>query len=167
VIKLIVAASGLANGVFLWALLAAASSLVSDEIRGWLERLPGAILRMAAMRLDPTCRIAVYRDEWLPDLLFITRADSGRPITRLLKATCYSLGHLWSARRQARHLRRAQQHELAAAESAAESLQGELHFYVEKANLRTTGKFDLDDEALGHWNMPRHLYVRNPARARL
>jgi hypothetical protein len=119
VTNLIAAVAGFGFVVLVWALLAVASDLVSEEIRGWFEIMPWAILRMAAMRLDPSERLAIYRDEWLPDLLFITRDADGRPITRLLKATGYSLGHFWSARRQARHIRRAQQRELAAAEAAA------------------------------------------------
>jgi hypothetical protein len=108
----------LAGGLVTATLAHAWLELASDEIRGWLEVIPGAILRAAAMRLPADQRLEVYRAEWLPDLLYITRRAEGRPITRFLVGTRFSLGHLRSARRQARDLRRAQRRELAAAESS-------------------------------------------------
>lgn len=100
-------------------LVRARSDLVSEEIRGWLEIVPGAILRMAAMQLDLGQRLAIYREEWLPTSCFIARKAEGRPITRLLMGTKYSLGMLRSARREARDLRHAQRRELAVADPAA------------------------------------------------
>src|SRR5260370_28180887 len=49
---------------------------------------PYTTLFRSALRLDPSERLAIYRDEWLPDLLFIARdkrptdhtPDQGNPI---------------------------------------------------------------------------------------
>jgi hypothetical protein len=103
-------------------LLQAGSDLVSEEIRGWLEVVPGAILRMAAMHLPSGQRLEIYREVWLPDLLFITRKAEGRPITKFVTGTKYSLAMLRTARRQARDLRRAQRRELAVAAVAPQPL---------------------------------------------
>jgi hypothetical protein len=63
-------------GVFLFAGL---GDLVSEEIRGWLDLAPHAILRLAAARLDPKWREAVYEEDWLPELAYLLRGDeSGR-----------------------------------------------------------------------------------------
>lgn len=72
-------------------LLKAGSDLVSDELRGWLEVIPDAILRMAAMHLPCDQRLEIYREIWQPDLLFITRKAGRRPITKFLTSTRYSL----------------------------------------------------------------------------
>ena len=63
------------NG-FLWGVLslmvmflgAALGDLVSEEIRGWLDRVPRAVLKLAALRLDPADRETTYREVWGPDL---------------------------------------------------------------------------------------------------
>lgn len=89
--------------------------LIAEEIRGWVEFLPGAILQMAAMHLDSSQRISIYRDEWLPELLFITRRAEGRPITKFIEGTKFALGLLRAGRHVGRELRRAQRNELAAA----------------------------------------------------
>jgi hypothetical protein len=38
--------------------------LVSEEIRGWLDRVPHAVLRLATLRLDQADREATYREVW-------------------------------------------------------------------------------------------------------
>jgi hypothetical protein len=78
--------------------------LVNEEIRGWLDYLPRAILRLAARRLDPAGKIAIYEDEWLPELTYILRGAEARPISRLVIGTKFSVGLLIAAKRIARHL---------------------------------------------------------------
>lgn len=81
---------------------AALGDLVSEELRGWLELAPNAILRLAATLLDPTQRQTIYQDEWHPELCYILRGTESRPITRLIRGTTYATGLLISARRIAR-----------------------------------------------------------------
>jgi hypothetical protein len=96
---------------FLWAVVvlagmflsAALGDLVSEEIRGWLDKLPQAVLRLAAGRLDPAFRESIYQDEWLPELVYALRGDESRPITRLIRGTTFALGLLFAARRIARN----------------------------------------------------------------
>ena len=78
--------------------------MLTDEIRGWLNRLPGWLLRRAAKQLGPD-RQEIYEELWLPDLEFILHED--RPITLLVKATRMAAGLLMSTRREARVYRRA------------------------------------------------------------
>jgi hypothetical protein len=87
-------------GVFLFAAL---GDLISEEIRGWLDLAPRAILRLAAARLDPELREGIYQDEWLPELIYVLRGAESRPITRLIRGTTFALGLLFAARRIARH----------------------------------------------------------------
>lgn len=96
----------------LWAVLViigglgmtAAGDMVSEEVRDRLDCLPRAILRLAALRLDPAERKAIYDDEWLPELIEIIRGEEARPVTRLVVGTSFALGILVSARRIARDL---------------------------------------------------------------
>ena len=114
---------------FLWAVLVilggfgmtAAGDMVSEEVRDRLDRLPRAILRLAALRLDPADREDIYDDEWLPELIEILRGDEARPITRLLVGTSYAFGILARARRIARdlHLPAPEQAAAAIGESAS------------------------------------------------
>jgi hypothetical protein len=84
-------------------LLAALGDLVSEEVRGWLDLAPRAILRLAAARLDPGLQESVYQEEWLPELIYVLRGAESRPITRLLSGVRFALGLLFSARGIARH----------------------------------------------------------------
>jgi hypothetical protein len=86
--------------------LAALGDLISEEIRGWLDLVPRAILGLAATWLDPTQRETIYHDEWLPELAYILRGKESRPITRLITGTRYATGLLVAARRVARRLTR-------------------------------------------------------------
>jgi hypothetical protein len=90
----------LPRGAFL---LTALGDLVSKEIRGWLDLAPRAILRLAAARLDPELRKAMYEEEWLPELVYVLRGAESRPITRLIRGTNLALGLLLVARRIARY----------------------------------------------------------------
>lgn len=89
------AALGLA-GMFLFAAL---GDLVSEEIRGWLDLAPRAILRLAAARLGPELRESIYQEVWLPDLIYELRGAESRPITRLVRGTMFAIGLLLAARR--------------------------------------------------------------------
>jgi hypothetical protein len=84
-------------------LFAALGDLVSEEIRGWLDLVPRAILRLAAARLTSELREAAYQDEWLPELLYVLRGAESRPITRLIRGTSFALGFVFSARRIGRY----------------------------------------------------------------
>jgi two-component SAPR family response regulator len=85
----------------------AAGDMVSEEVRDRLDHLPQAILRLAARRLDLKQRVAVYEDEWLPELTYILKGDEARPVTRLYHGTRFALGILMSAHRTASYLRQA------------------------------------------------------------
>jgi hypothetical protein len=87
--------------------------LLADEIRGWVNRFPGWLLRQAAKQLGPDQQ-AIYDELWLPDLEYILHED--RPITRLVKAARMAAGLLVSTRREARAYRRAVVEETVTAE---------------------------------------------------
>ncbi|MBB2910247.1 hypothetical protein FHS43_001510 [Streptosporangium becharense] len=75
--------------------LAALQDLVSEEIRARLERLPFAILRLAARRLPEELHAEVYEKQWLPDLEFQLSGETGAgPITRLVAANRWALSML-------------------------------------------------------------------------
>jgi hypothetical protein len=80
-------------------LVIAFGDLVSEEVRGWLDLLPRGILRLAARRLAPETREAIYEEDWLPELIYALSGAESRPITRLVKGTYFSLGLFISARR--------------------------------------------------------------------
>ena len=86
--------------------MTAIGDMVSEEIRDRLDRLPYAILRLAARRPSPGQCITVYEDEWLPELTYILKGDEARPVTRPVHGTRYAIGILASTRRIARHLDR-------------------------------------------------------------
>lgn len=85
-------------------LMAVIAGLVKEEVRGWLELLPHAVLRLAGARLDDHQREAIYKDEWLPELAYILKGVEARPITRLILGVRFSFGILFSSRRIARTL---------------------------------------------------------------
>jgi Domain of unknown function (DUF4407) len=99
---------------YLWAVLGILGSLamtafgdmVSEEVRDRLDRVPHAILRLAARQLDADERVSVYKDEWLPELTYILKGDEARPITRLIIGINYAIGILVNTRRITRHLHR-------------------------------------------------------------
>ena len=86
--------------------MAALGDMVSEEVRDRLDRLPLAILRVAALRLDPSQRVTVYEDEWLPELAYILKGDEARPITRLISGTQFAVGILVKSNRITQHLHR-------------------------------------------------------------
>jgi hypothetical protein len=87
-------------GMFLFAAL---GDLVSEEIRGWLDMAPCAILHLAAARLAPELRESTYQEEWLPELIYVLRGAESRPITRLIRGTTFAVGLFLAARRIAQH----------------------------------------------------------------
>jgi hypothetical protein len=86
---------GILGGLLVMAL----GDLVSEEVRGWLDLLPCGILRLAARRLDPETREAIYEEDWLPELIYALRGAESRPITRVVKGVCFATGLFISARR--------------------------------------------------------------------
>jgi transcriptional regulator with XRE-family HTH domain len=84
--------------------LAAVGDLISEEFRDRLEYLPHAILRLAAHRLDPSKRVTVYVDEWIPELTYILKGDEARPVTRLYHGMRFAFGILVAVRRIDRDL---------------------------------------------------------------
>jgi hypothetical protein len=92
-------------GLFvLAALLATLSGLIGDEVRGWLELVPRAVLRLVAMRLPADQRAAIYNEEWLPELLTDMRKAEGRPITRLCFGIKYAADMVRAAGKVGREL---------------------------------------------------------------
>jgi hypothetical protein len=93
------------NG-FLWCVLslavmflsAALGDLISAEIRGWLNRVPDAVLKLATFRLDPADRETTYREVWGPDLDYYLRGDESRPITRLIRGMAFAVSLAWRVR---------------------------------------------------------------------
>jgi hypothetical protein len=83
-------------------IMTAVGDLISEEIRGWLDLAPRAILSLAATQLDPTQRETIYQDEWLPELRYALRGAESRPITRLIRGTTYATSLLIFARHIAR-----------------------------------------------------------------
>jgi len=75
-----------------------AGEMVSDEVRGWLDIAPRAILRLAGARLNREQRDRLYFEEWLPELRFIMQGTETRPITRAIRAIGFALGILLAAR---------------------------------------------------------------------
>jgi hypothetical protein len=72
--------------------------MASDEVRGWLDIAPRAILRLAGARLNREQRVRLYHEEWLPELQYILKEAETRPITRAVRATSFALGLLMAAR---------------------------------------------------------------------
>ncbi|WP_194921610.1 PP2C family protein-serine/threonine phosphatase [Catenulispora rubra] len=71
----------------------ALGELVSKEIRGRLDKVPAAILRLAGRRLGAAVRDGLL-DEWGAELHEILRGVEALPVTRLLVGTRFALGLL-------------------------------------------------------------------------
>jgi RNA polymerase sigma factor (sigma-70 family) len=87
-------------------LLGTLGDLLHDEIRGWLDLVPHAVLRLAASRLNVCQRGAIYEEEWLPELCYVLRGAESRPITRLIRGITFAIGLLIAAPRIAREISR-------------------------------------------------------------
>jgi hypothetical protein len=83
--------------------LTAFSGLVSDEVRGQLDRIPYAVLRLARRRVPQELRVSLHDEEWQPELHNILNRAEGRPISRLVTGTLFALGILRTARRISRN----------------------------------------------------------------
>lgn len=79
------------------------TSLVTQEATGWLDKVPGWLLRLARRRLPLSSRYALY-DEWAAELDAALREMSGRPLSRLVFGIRYAAGLLRTGRRIAREL---------------------------------------------------------------
>jgi hypothetical protein len=96
-------------GVAVWAallgllVLACVGALVSEEVRGRLERLPHALIALAARRAPPEMR-AELREEWAAELHEILRGAEALRITRLVSGIRYAAGLLRTARGIGRQL---------------------------------------------------------------
>ena len=83
---------------FLTALAGAVfTGLAAQEIRGWLDAVPGVLLRLARRRLPPENRDTLY-DEWAAELHIVLHRMKGRPLSRLVFGIRYAVGLLRTAR---------------------------------------------------------------------
>jgi hypothetical protein len=71
----------------------AIGDLVSEEVRGRLDRFPAALIRLAGRRLPRKVR-AYWTKEWLAELQWVLRGDEALPITRLIHGTHYAVSLL-------------------------------------------------------------------------
>ena len=79
------------------------TSLVTQEATGWLDKVPGWLLRLARRRLPLSSRDTLY-DEWAAELHAALHGMDGRPLSRLVFGIRYAAGLLRTARRVAREL---------------------------------------------------------------
>jgi xanthosine utilization system XapX-like protein len=71
----------------------AVASTLNEEVRGRLDRLPRALIRLAGRRLPQTVRDDLT-DEWAAELDAILQRAEALPLTRLLVGIRYALGLL-------------------------------------------------------------------------
>ena len=79
------------------------TSLVTQEATGWLDKVPGWLLRLARRRLPLTSRDTLY-DEWAAELHAALHDMDSRPLSRLVLGIRYAAGLLRTARRVANEL---------------------------------------------------------------
>lgn len=91
-------------GFLIALIVATVGDLVSEELRGRLDRMPYAVLRLAIRRLPAEIRQSVG-DEWRAELHHILHRAKGLPITRFASGIPYALGLLRTARRIGRELK--------------------------------------------------------------
>ena len=90
---------GLISGAF----GAAVSSLLGDEVKGWLGKIPHALLWLAARRVPSSQRRQLHLD-WEADLIAVLADKNDRPITRLLFGIGFSVSLIRGAKRVANEL---------------------------------------------------------------
>lgn len=73
--------------VFAAVLAAAVLDMLKDEARGWIERTPYLMLRLARRRLPPEQRQRLHDQEWLPELERVCGMLDAVPLTRLVVGT--------------------------------------------------------------------------------
>jgi hypothetical protein len=71
----------------------AVASTLNEEVRGRVDRLPYALIRLAGRRLPQTVRVELI-DEWVAELDAILQRAEALPLTRLLVGIRYALGLL-------------------------------------------------------------------------
>jgi hypothetical protein len=70
--------------------------LASEEIRGRLDQLPRALIRLATHRVLGEVRDDLI-DEWSAELYEILHGAEALPVTRLVRGVRFTLGLLWTA----------------------------------------------------------------------
>jgi hypothetical protein len=83
-------------GAVIAMIVAAIMDLVSEELRARLDRVPVALLRLAALRMPKGCREG-YLEEWQGELREFLHGDEALPVTRLAKGIHYAGGILAAA----------------------------------------------------------------------
>jgi transcriptional regulator with XRE-family HTH domain len=79
------------------------TSLLTKETEGFIDALPGLVLRLARRRLPADGRDDLY-DEWAAELHIALHQTEGRPLSRLVLGIRYAAGLLRTARRIADEL---------------------------------------------------------------
>lgn len=79
------------------------TSLVTQEATGWLDKVPGWLLRLARRRLPLSSRDTLY-DEWAAELHAALHGMDSRPLSRLVLGLRYAAGLLRTGRRVANEL---------------------------------------------------------------
>ncbi|HKT01325.1 MAG TPA: hypothetical protein VJT31_17510 [Rugosimonospora sp.] len=87
---------GAIGALVLLAVGSAVGDLLSEELRGWLDRAPFGLLGLAGRRLPIGIR-DVHQQAWTGELHEILRGADARPITRLWVGMRFSAGLLRSA----------------------------------------------------------------------
>ncbi|MEV2277838.1 hypothetical protein AB0I72_19860 [Nocardiopsis sp. NPDC049922] len=78
--------------------LGVCSDMISEEMRTRLDRLPQALVRLAARRLPEEIRDDMAR-EWLAELHVVLHGADAVPVTRLVKGVAYGFSLFVSARK--------------------------------------------------------------------
>jgi hypothetical protein len=79
------------------------ANLLGEEVKGWVARIPFAILWLAARRVPPGLR-ATLRAEWRAELIHGLRDTSERPISRLILGVRFAAGLVVGGKRVALEL---------------------------------------------------------------
>jgi hypothetical protein len=92
-----------ALGLFVALVANVAMSLLGDELKGWVGRVPNAILWIATRRVPSGHRDAL-RAEWTADLVHELRDRTERPLSRLLVSVRFASSLVLGGRRVALEL---------------------------------------------------------------
>jgi ubiquitin-like protein Pup len=84
-------------------IVAAMMKLLSDEVRGWVGRIPFLLLWFAARRLPGSHRTDLY-DDWKADLAAEMNKETERPVTRVWFGIKFAIGLIHKGRSVAREL---------------------------------------------------------------
>jgi hypothetical protein len=83
------------GAVVVLALGTALGDLLSEEIRGWLDRVPYALLALAARRVPADQRESLVAD-WIGELHQILTGAEARPVLRLVRGVRFAFGFLYT-----------------------------------------------------------------------